>query len=480
MRIKFALGWLVIGAVCCLTPMFSTPASGGWRCRGGGGGVCVQYVYIDRYIVVEKDREGRPPNPKTPQIHFLLVMDTQDVGVGGLIAETESRLRDFFETSIPANAQGKIRSVKRDQLTKSNVLSTLRDFAVASNDTLLVFCNVHGEATKDVGQKLYMDANAPEGEGFLLREELLQALAAKECRLKLLVTDSCFTSPDAEDFASARLVRRVEEGMKPKLPELRPNAETKKYVVNDLFLNHKGVLDMNSSSPPKGETPGEFAVATVFIDALLDLIEGNPDYRDRLTWQRFTDQLKGRTAERFKDTIEKPRFAITKKELTDLKPPQTSQTVYVFPDKAGATTYPEYAPVDKDVLRETAKESGEQPDGGTPAPGVPAPSAPRSESSESTSAEPASAEAASANIEIHVPADAQLFIDNDSFGQTDVIRRFRTLVIEPGQTRTYTLRAERLHEGNRVEQTKVVTVRGGENRVVKFDGLKASADVAGR
>lgn len=69
---------------------------------------------------------------------------------------------------------------------------------------------------------------------------------------------------------------------------------------------------------------------------------------------------------------------------------------------------------------------------------------------------------APATIIVRLPADARLLIDEAATRSTSSVRTFQTPPLEPGKEFSYTLRAERLRNGQPVAVRQEITVRAGE------------------
>jgi uncharacterized protein (TIGR03000 family) len=75
---------------------------------------------------------------------------------------------------------------------------------------------------------------------------------------------------------------------------------------------------------------------------------------------------------------------------------------------------------------------------------------------------------ARATVVVHVPAEAELWLEGSKGKQTGEIRRFRTPPLEAGRNYSYEVRARWRAEGKVVDQTREVAVCGGETTVVDF------------
>jgi uncharacterized protein (TIGR03000 family) len=83
----------------------------------------------------------------------------------------------------------------------------------------------------------------------------------------------------------------------------------------------------------------------------------------------------------------------------------------------------------------------------------------------------ATAGPARAKLIVEVPADARLYIGDKLMKTGSSHRVFRTPELEAGQTYHYIVRAEVTRDGKKVEQTKRVIVRPGEEATASFTDL---------
>jgi uncharacterized protein (TIGR03000 family) len=72
-----------------------------------------------------------------------------------------------------------------------------------------------------------------------------------------------------------------------------------------------------------------------------------------------------------------------------------------------------------------------------------------------------------ASIEVAVPADAEVWVDDHKTAQTGPTRQFETPTIPPGEVFQYELRARWQQDGRTVEQSRTLfVIAGGSARVV--------------
>lgn len=76
---------------------------------------------------------------------------------------------------------------------------------------------------------------------------------------------------------------------------------------------------------------------------------------------------------------------------------------------------------------------------------------------------------APATILVRLPADAKLTIDGATTRSTEEVRTFLSPPLQAGKEYQYTLRAEVTRDGKKVERSREVTVRAGQQSEVVFD-----------
>jgi uncharacterized protein (TIGR03000 family) len=81
---------------------------------------------------------------------------------------------------------------------------------------------------------------------------------------------------------------------------------------------------------------------------------------------------------------------------------------------------------------------------------------------------------APATLVVRLPADAKLTVDGSATGSTDSLRTFVSPPLQVGKDYQYTLRAEMMRDGKKVERTRDVNVRAGRTSEVNFDFAEAT------
>jgi uncharacterized protein (TIGR03000 family) len=77
-------------------------------------------------------------------------------------------------------------------------------------------------------------------------------------------------------------------------------------------------------------------------------------------------------------------------------------------------------------------------------------------------------------IDVHVPAQAEIWFDGQKTAQTGSDRRFISPPLAPGHDYSYQLRVRWVEGGSPVEQTRRLSVRAGDRINLDFPGGRYS------
>jgi len=201
-------------------------------------------------------------------VHTTLMRS--EPGGSGYVRETHLVKKETKARKIP------------DQLgiiQPSQVTDWIRNLKVGPSDTILVYFNGHGRMDSFLHHQLIFESS-PLLE--LTRDAVLNALQAKQCRLKLLITDTCSELPRTAQPAGGDLIAAYAD----------PVPKTTFYTKN-LFLEHQGLLDITAASHEKqGSNATDLAYANAtwgglfthaLTTALVPASDTNGD--DFLSWQ---------------------------------------------------------------------------------------------------------------------------------------------------------------------------------------------------
>jgi uncharacterized protein (TIGR03000 family) len=86
--------------------------------------------------------------------------------------------------------------------------------------------------------------------------------------------------------------------------------------------------------------------------------------------------------------------------------------------------------------------------------------------------------AAAATVVVSLPADAALFVDGDRVPMSSTTRTFKTPQLQGGRDYFYTMKAEMVRNGEKVEKSTRVIVRAGETARADFGDLSDAVAVS--
>lgn len=483
---------LLLVGTCLIAPAFESRA-GAFGRRHQGPAVCIQYVYVPVYIVKQDSGGGAA----VPKVHFFLVMDTADPRLKDEISKAEGIILYLFN-QLPYDHRGmqyKVNAADRQGLSTSRVVQDLKAFSdrarVQPRDTVVVYCTTHGSyqsqeagGTKyDGGQTLQMwDKRFNEDkktqfpgvddltkEQFLPRERLLDVLQNEvPGRLKMLITDACFVGEKAPRRKLDRSAGPKPVDEEPPPPEDYkpfPEVPEKDLILTDLFLNHNGLLNMNSASKD------EYAIIGVFHNTFYELALGYPNYRPGLTWNSFIGRLEEQIPAKLRADLKSDPATLKTLENNPAqfdKEKKLTQRVLIFKKDDGKPAVPDYLQWEQDSKANDARRTGDTGSGGGRSEEPPPPAGFGARLATPTPA----------SIAVHLPAGASLYLEGVPSKQNGDVRYYQTRPLARGEVVNYTFWAEYRAGDRTVSDSKVVTLRAGDDAVVKFDTLLAAATPA--
>ncbi len=185
------------------------------------------------------------------------------------------------------------------------LLGFVHELKPRPEDTVMFYFSGHG-ASDDQGHYLAL------AKGKLPRKQILEAMVSKGARLAVLITDCCNLRSDGYAYLAPQFVPRV------------PHSPTP--VFRALFLEPKGVVDINSSAPGESAffTPYDEEMrrlpGSIFTKELSSWFEKNRDKRP--VWEELVRGVSLQVHSAFHDFYPKGV------NLPQAKLTQTQQTVY--------------------------------------------------------------------------------------------------------------------------------------------------------
>ena len=228
------------------------------------------------------------PPAAAQTLHALLVIMDDDPTIGDSVVIDQKRVSNLL---LQLQNQG-VCSVKKKVLLSSQDLATtdqvkkwLREVRPGSNDVVFVYYSGHGAMIENMETFIALQG------GSLLRKDLVETMArARDCRLKILITDACSSAvrvPVEDAFANPTL----------------------KSTLRNLFIEHKGFLHLTAA------TEGEYAWGDTrrggwFTNPLVKtILEEWPDPNgdNFVSWKDVFESAKKKTMQFFAES--EPRFS---------------------------------------------------------------------------------------------------------------------------------------------------------------------------
>jgi uncharacterized protein (TIGR03000 family) len=447
------VAFLALGLATLAFPLHESSAGGRGRanvcCNPCEVVCCPPPICCQPIIIVQQTGGGQQQakvDPNSAKVNLVLVLDTEDEGIGR-DAASEGKLIELLWFSLPRADRGNFVFVQGKELNRKNLLDAIREIPVGPNETLLVYCNVHGSQTPGTYDEQSMNMyRAPGVAGETIgRRDVEDAIKAKTPKLGLLITDSCFQTiadenadPDEQTLSSGSRAAKFDPVRDRDVTDFNP--DDLDQVLRRLMIGHRGFVSINSSSPK------QFAFGDVFTPTFNTLCKKGVSAGDisvNTTWEDFFKQLQKRTEAKFKSAkakaAKRPDSKMTK---------QDTQVPIAFIDQRFMDKWPQ--PIDR-LDRPQAESSGGGEGGGqaAAAAAVPAP----------------------ATITVRLPADAKLTVDGAPTSTGTAERLLRSPPLEPGREFSYILQAETVRNGTTYTSTRKVPVRAGQPSAVDFGDL---------
>lgn len=262
------------------------------------------------------------------EIHALLILRDDDVKIFNSVEINERYMKNMLrQLNVKADAM-KVLADERNYYT-ADVINWIENRNVQPNDTIFIYFNGHG----------YVDGN----EHFLKindsrptpRRYLTDSLSKQNCRLKMLITDTC---------SSDLIIEKKDENLSTKI-ESKPRSQQQHYLQH-LFYKHEGMLDITAASPGQDAWSNNI-LGGYFTNALSASIGSDADKdRDRfVSWQEVFELAQFETNEHFSQT---DFTGIKDRDSNPITQTQQTPTNSSLPRPMRDGTAPPVAPPDPD------------------------------------------------------------------------------------------------------------------------------------
>jgi hypothetical protein len=222
-------------------------------------------------------------NSRPDKIHVLMLSDINADGISDGVRQNERFISNLFKNQCGKLLSGGevTRLHNPDDLAGANIRRTIANASVGTNDVLVCYVSEHGgfkgassDGTPDVNSHFFGSPIS------MLRTDLWRALKAKNARLTVLISDSCFSSVNLRENRGAAAIAPV---------------LVQKNALYYLLRNYKGDVDINGASPFTFGlySPNGGIFSTAFWTT--SLYTANPNG----TWTDFFNTLKHDTQKLF-------------------------------------------------------------------------------------------------------------------------------------------------------------------------------------
>ena len=226
-----------------------------------------------------------------PTIHALLVIMDADASIGPSVAIDKQKIKGLLQEikdKRVCDVQTSTLLSTKSTATVVRIKRWLNKVRPVSDDVVFVYFSGHGGMLKDRGTYIALQGD------ILFRKELVKAMnQAKDCRLKILITDNCSSLPESQVELQAA-----------------PSLEA---AFRHLFVEHKGFLHLTAAS--EGEYAwGHSRRGGWFTSSLIDTIYERPDPNDDgfVSWKEVFQETRKKTMKLFEDAY--PRFSVKRKQ----------------------------------------------------------------------------------------------------------------------------------------------------------------------
>ena len=270
----------------------------------------------------------------TPQdIYVLLAIDNGNAKTGSQHMVDKDRIEVLMANRVVSTLKkerlGTTISIDEllsndRELTAASILDWLRRVNPEPDDVVFVYFSGHGGADKTGAQERFLLLE----DGKTYRKEIVKAMEALNCQLKILITDTDSTGPPTAKPKRATNTRRY--------VGLSTHATlTETDVLRQLFFEHKGFLNLTATSLghsalADGSHGGWFTMALMraMFSADLSKVDRNPQ-DGFVSWEEVFELTKEYLHEHYQ--VDESNFPPRMKERLE-RLNQTTQTPEVLSD----------------------------------------------------------------------------------------------------------------------------------------------------
>ncbi|MDR0338300.1 MAG: PDZ domain-containing protein [Planctomycetaceae bacterium] len=244
------------------------------------------------------------------RLYVVIVTDDKLEEVSGQVAQKNGEvIETLFKNNIASGAFA-VTKIPADQITRQTIFSTISNLPIKSQDAICLYFSGKGKLDRKYGSFFELSNGKEE----LYRSELRSALAKKNCRLNVLISDlsdgkEIPVKPEPEQEPTSETAENSEQNNSENKPdETKKTSETntekqetaqtettKPEVTTieekktsplffSLFFQSTGVVDIISSSPNQQSLPSDTGVGC-FTEAFSGILDANKN--KGLSWFRL-------------------------------------------------------------------------------------------------------------------------------------------------------------------------------------------------
>ena len=246
------------------------------------------------------------------KIHALLIIMDDDLDIRKSVDVNRLRVKKTLQL-LDINSE--VWRADEQQIQPNHIIKWIQNCQAQIEDTIFVYYSGHGHI--DLEKRHYLDLDAQNVGFSLLRSDLVKILAEKNCRLKMLVTDTCSQNRGQISSVIAKSFGIV-------VPRKR------RYIKN-LFLQHSGFLDITAASAGQyawgnNEIGGYFT--TAFIKSFTT--DSDTDKDGFLSWEEVFSATCDETQKLFSETEFLP---IDRQKMGDIGQETQKPIAHTLPER---------------------------------------------------------------------------------------------------------------------------------------------------
>lgn len=249
------------------------------------------------------------------RLYVVTVTDDKLEGIPGQVALNNSKtIETLFKNNIAPGAFAVIK-IPAEQITRQTIFSVISNLPIKSQDAICLYVAGKGKLDRKYGTFFELSKGKEE----LYRSELRSALAKKNCRLNVLISDFCDgkeipvkpepkPEPKPETTESAANTEQKKPETTTEEPKKAPESETTKPETAQtettkpetttseekenktaplffaLFFQSTGVVDIISSNPAQQSLPSDKGIGC-FTETFAGILDANKN--KGLSWFRL-------------------------------------------------------------------------------------------------------------------------------------------------------------------------------------------------